>query len=179
MKLINIDGMAFIGPGSEWFWTALQFAALGLTFAAIYRQLRTQRLELLDNSKALRSQAHYNALTLVQRPWELMIGNADLAKVVAAGSMDPGALSDADWLRCSSYFFMQFNGWEYFYYQQGDGSIPKELWTGADSTFKRLIETTPGYVRFWAESQASFDEPFRSYVGHEFTRKPGPMAVNL
>ena len=23
MKLINTDGMAFIGPGSEWFWTAV------------------------------------------------------------------------------------------------------------------------------------------------------------
>src|SRR5512143_3555226 len=104
MKVINTAGLALIGPGSEWFWTALQFMALGLTFIAIYRQLRTQRLELLDNSKALRSQAHYNALSLVQRPWELMIENADLSRVVSAGSTDPGALSEADWLRCSSYF---------------------------------------------------------------------------
>ncbi len=43
MKLINTDGMAFIGPGSEWFWTALQFLALAITFIAIYRQLRSQR----------------------------------------------------------------------------------------------------------------------------------------
>lgn len=175
MKIVTIDGMALIGPGSEWLWTALQFAALALTFIAIYRQLRAQRLELLDNSKALRSQAHYNALSLVQRPWELMIENDGLAKVVTAGSTNPESLSAADWLRCSSYFFMQFNGWEYFYYQHGDDSIPKQLWTGADSTFKHLIETTPGYVRFWSESQASFDEPFRSYVGREFAQKPAPV----
>ena len=43
MKLINTDGMAFIGPGSEWFWTALQFSALAITFVAIYRQVRAQR----------------------------------------------------------------------------------------------------------------------------------------
>ena len=43
MKFINTDGMAFIGPGSEWFWTALQFIALAITFYAIYRQLRAQR----------------------------------------------------------------------------------------------------------------------------------------
>ena len=43
MKFINTDGMAFIGPGSEWFWTALQFIALAITFFAIYRQLRAQR----------------------------------------------------------------------------------------------------------------------------------------
>lgn len=43
MKLINTDGMAFIGPGSEWFWTALSGIILAVTFVAIYRQLRLQR----------------------------------------------------------------------------------------------------------------------------------------
>lgn len=43
MKLINLDGMAIVGPGSEWFWTMLQFVALAITFYAIYRQLRAQR----------------------------------------------------------------------------------------------------------------------------------------
>lgn len=42
MKLINTDGMAFIGPGSEWFWTALSGLVLAVTFIAIYRQLRLQ-----------------------------------------------------------------------------------------------------------------------------------------
>ena len=43
MTLINTDGMAFIGPGSEWFWTALSGVVLAVTFIAIYRQLRVQR----------------------------------------------------------------------------------------------------------------------------------------
>jgi hypothetical protein len=43
VKLINTDGMAFIGPGSEWFWTALSGIVLAVTFIAIYRQLRLQR----------------------------------------------------------------------------------------------------------------------------------------
>jgi hypothetical protein len=34
--------MAFIGPGSEWFWTALSGIILAVTFIAIYRQLRQQ-----------------------------------------------------------------------------------------------------------------------------------------
>lgn len=42
MKLINTDGMAFIGPGSEWFWTALTGLVLAVTFLGIYRQLRLQ-----------------------------------------------------------------------------------------------------------------------------------------
>jgi hypothetical protein len=43
MTLINTDGMAFIGPGSEWFWTALSGFVLAVTFLAIYRQLRLAR----------------------------------------------------------------------------------------------------------------------------------------
>ena len=42
MKLINTDGMSFIGPGSEWFWTAVSGIVLAVTFLAIYRQLRLQ-----------------------------------------------------------------------------------------------------------------------------------------
>jgi hypothetical protein len=42
MKLINVEGLAFIGPGSEWFWTAVSGFVLAVTFIAIYRQLRLQ-----------------------------------------------------------------------------------------------------------------------------------------
>ena len=43
MKLINTDGMALIGPGSEWFWTALSGIVLAVTFIAIWRQLSMAR----------------------------------------------------------------------------------------------------------------------------------------
>ena len=42
MRVINTDGLALIGPGSEWLWTALQFLALSITGLAIFRQLRAQ-----------------------------------------------------------------------------------------------------------------------------------------
>jgi hypothetical protein len=52
VKFINTDGMAFIGPGSEWFWTGVSGIVLAVTFIAIYRQLRLQRsqsaIEQLD-----------------------------------------------------------------------------------------------------------------------------------
>jgi hypothetical protein len=37
------QGLAFIGPGSESFWTAISGLVLAITFFAIYRQLRLQR----------------------------------------------------------------------------------------------------------------------------------------
>lgn len=43
MALINTNGLVLIGPGSEWFWTAVSGIVLAITFLAIYRQLRLQR----------------------------------------------------------------------------------------------------------------------------------------
>lgn len=173
MKLINTDGMAFLGPGSEWFWTALQFTALAITFFAIYRQLQAQHIQMGENTKGLRSQSHYNALTLAQRPWEMMITSTGLARVVTTGMATPKALDEVEWARCQAYMFMQFNAWEYFYYEHRDGAIPEELWIGADQMFKTLvIPVSPGYRRFWSEMSGGFDEPFRSYVGAEFAKLP-------
>ncbi len=42
MTLINTAGMSFIGPGSEWFWTALGVIIAAVTLLGIYRQLRLQ-----------------------------------------------------------------------------------------------------------------------------------------
>lgn len=42
MKLINTDGLAIFGSGSEWFWTMLQFIIVAGTLIGLYRQLRIQ-----------------------------------------------------------------------------------------------------------------------------------------
>lgn len=70
--------------------------------------------------------------------------------------------------------FMQFNQWEYLYYQHRDGSIPDEYWVGAQAYYRGLVGTKPGYARFWSESKAGFDEPFHAYVAHEFAKQPAP-----
>jgi hypothetical protein len=56
VTFINTDGMSFIGPGSEWLWTAVSGIVLAVTFLAIYRQLRAQRaanaIDLRDRLRA-------------------------------------------------------------------------------------------------------------------------------
>jgi hypothetical protein len=88
-------------------------------------------------------------------------------KVVNTGYATPDALNRDDWARFGNYVFIGFNAWEYLYYQNLDHSIPKELWVGADAYFKALVVDHPGLTRFWSEFEASFDQPFRSYVAHE------------
>ena len=42
MRIVSADPLVFIGPGSEWFWTAVSGLVLAVTFFAIWRQLRVQ-----------------------------------------------------------------------------------------------------------------------------------------
>jgi hypothetical protein len=42
VNLINWQGSAIFGPGSEWFWSMAQFVVVVVTLGGIYRQLRTQ-----------------------------------------------------------------------------------------------------------------------------------------
>jgi hypothetical protein len=172
VTLINTEGLALIGPGSEWFWTALQFTVLATTFIAIYRQLQAQHVQMAENTKLLRSQAHHNALTLSQRARELLIENEGFARILNVGWQTPDALSDVDWARCSSYMFLQVNQWEYLYYQHRDGSIPAEYWIGAEDYYRHLVADRAGYARFWSGNKSSFDEPFRSYAAPAFEAKP-------
>ena len=134
-------------------------------------------LQISANNKLLRSQAHYNALTLAQRPLELMVENESLAGVVTHCDTDPDDVPTAIWERCLNYYFMQLNSWEYMYYQNRDDSIPRQLWVGADSYFKSLVQSKPGYRRVWREVETAFDEPFRSYVTDEFKRHASAAAA--
>ena len=45
MPLVNLTDLVLIGPGSEWFWTAVSGIVLAGTFIAIYRQLSMQRAD--------------------------------------------------------------------------------------------------------------------------------------
>lgn len=115
MKLINTDGMAFIRPGSEWFWTALSGIVLAVTFIAIYRQLRAQgaanalrRLEALDdrwNSRLLALARLRSALSLrygerqpgmSREMWQIMSFFVDVANLLENGHISLEEV-DANW----------------------------------------------------------------------------------
>jgi len=81
VTLINTNGMAFIGPGSEWFWTAVSGLILVVTFLAIYRQLRIARNE---NS--------YNQLVAFQQEvWSERMVRVELDLLVALRDGDDPA----------------------------------------------------------------------------------------
>jgi hypothetical protein len=84
LKLINTNGMVFIGPGSAWLWTAVSGIVLPVTFYAIYRQLRLQRSH--DASEQLeRIEQEYGGEALIRYRLELYLALRD--------GVDPADLS--------------------------------------------------------------------------------------
>jgi len=97
--MIESGELVFIGPGSEWFWVMLQFVTLSVTFYAIYRQLRLQQVQMTENTKVLRAEAHHNSVLLAQRPWEFLLQDEGLARVVTVAYESPEVLTSVEWER--------------------------------------------------------------------------------
>lgn len=125
-------------------------------------------MQISDNTSELQSQGHFHALSLAQRPLELLIADRELARIIEGGYSDPDQLSATDWHRFSMYQVMAFNAWEYLYYAHESGSIPENLWAGADAYYRGLVQGQPALRRFWSEYQHAFDGPFHGYVEGAF-----------
>ena len=89
----------------------------------------------------------------------------------------PEALDNVEWTRFATFMFMQFNAWEFYYYQNRDNQIPRELWIGADAYYRELIKARPGAARVWDEFRIGYAEPFRRYPSQGFAKQPDPVVA--
>ena len=158
----------------------LQYAALVaeiLGGVAVVVSVIYLALQLSDNNRLLRSQSHYNALEVLQRPLEAVLESDTLSDLLQQCEHQPQEVSDTSWSRCESYYLMQINGWEYTYYQNLDQAVPPYFWRGVDGYMGNEARTNAGWVRFWEENAIAFGEPFRSYVEDqlESTAVAGPL----
>jgi hypothetical protein len=72
VKVINTEGLTLIGPGSEWFWSALTGIVTAVTFLAIYRQLRLQSsAAAIDQMAAV--DREWNAEPMIRARLEVMV----------------------------------------------------------------------------------------------------------
>ncbi len=125
-------------------------------------------VQITESNKELKSQTHYNALTLGQRPLEIELENGELASIINRGYADPGQLTKDEWYRFTQYQVIAINAWEYYYYEKNKGTLPLELWIGANAYYENHIKTKPGLRRFWQENRHIYAEPFQSYVANIF-----------
>jgi len=128
-------------------------------------------IQISEGNKELRSQSHYNALSLGQRPFEIELENAELARIISIGYENPEDLTAEQWYRFSQYQIMAFNAWEYYFYEHGKDAIPEQLWIGANAYYVENVKTKPGLWKYWLEYQHIYAEPFHSYVEEIFRKR--------
>ena len=110
---ISLQGLAHIGEF---------IGGIAIIISLVYLAMQVS-----DSNRLLRSQAHYNALTLAQGPGAMMIQNPELSTLIVRCQAGDDDLSPAVLARCNHYALMEINGWEYLYYQHLDNSIPPQL----------------------------------------------------
>jgi hypothetical protein len=94
MRLINTDGLALFGPGSEWFWTAISTLVLVVTVLAIYRQLRAQH-----------TATAFAQMLELRRDWESEeMSRHALNVLVALGRSDASHVPDGSALFIGNYW---------------------------------------------------------------------------
>jgi hypothetical protein len=81
---------------------------------AILASLILVAVQIHGNTQALRSQSYFNGLSHGQRPFELVLADPALAKIVNAGYAAPERLKADDRERFHLHTFLLFNAWEYF-----------------------------------------------------------------
>ncbi len=81
MGILSKDPIVLIGPGSEWFWTAVSGIVLAVTFLAIWRQLRQAR-----SAAAFEQLSH---LTTDWRSESLLRARVRVARATLRGEAPP------------------------------------------------------------------------------------------
>ena len=111
-------------------------------------------LQIGANTKMLRSQAHYNALSLARRPFEMAIENEGFINQRrfrdAPGLQSGGSGCDA----ATTYLWSSTPG-NICTHQHRDGSIPKELWVGAPTRPSGSRWGEGGHARFFGRNRRS------------------------
>ena len=134
-------------------------AAAGVLISLLYLGIQVS-----DNNKFLRSQAHYNALELNINPIVAVISDDELAELLVICDRGIVDLTEGQIKQCDYYYFVLFNAWEYIYYQNIDEALPEAFWEGSDAYYKNELENTRGFRITWDKYESAFAEPFKSHV---------------
>jgi hypothetical protein len=158
---------------------SLELAALSaevIGAVAVVITLAFLALQISANNKLLESQAYFNFLEVAHHPIAMPVQDPEFNELLQKCTQTPQETTNDEWERCSSFYFIMYNSWEYTYYQNGNDALPKGLHDGADEYFRGFL-SEPGYRRFWPEYRSAYGEPFRSYVEEVFIAStPVPSA---
>lgn len=109
---------------------SLEVAALAAEIigaAAVVITIAFLAVQISDNNKLLESQAYFNFLEVAHHPIAMPVQDPEFNALLQKCTHTPLEVTDDEWERCSSFYFIVYNSWEYTYYQDGNDALPKGL----------------------------------------------------
>jgi hypothetical protein len=135
-------------------------AAAGVIISVIYLALQVN-----DSNIEMRAQTHYNALTLAQRPLEMLVERPELGELVTKAQTASGELTAAERERLTYHYFLLFNAWEYTYLLSRTASISPDFVQAHEGYMKLELKRSPMALQMWREFETGFSNKFQTYIG--------------
>ncbi len=120
-------------------------------------------VQIRQNTLATRA-ASYHAITdVMNKTNHLVIGDAEVARILVTGRADRSALNDEERERFDSLFLSYFHVFDTLHYQSRVGAGDNELLLAEEKSFAHLF-SLPGVSEWWTENPYAFSPTFRSYM---------------
>ena len=120
-------------------------------------------LQIRQNTLATRAASHHAITDVMNKTNHLVIGDAEVARILVTGRADRSALNDEERERFDSLFLSYFHVFDTLHYQARVGAGDKELLLAEEKGFAHLF-SLPGVNDWWVENPYAFSPEFRSYM---------------
>ena len=123
-------------------------------------------VQLRHNTAALRGNSHEVGAERLTTSLQSLIGNPELAQLVAKASRDYGELDYVEKLQVGSYWTAIFTGAEVSLLQWKLGNLDEAVWQRDFSVLRPWLHS-PGVQEWYARSTTEFTPEFRVLVERE------------
>jgi hypothetical protein len=144
---------------SEWANVAEIIASIVIVASLVY-----VALEINQNTQSLQQGAYQNALDRLSTGDLLLAADGETQRIVSLAEADSPELTATEWERFKNYAFPRIGVWEYTYLAHEENAISSIQWTALSPYFENLYCTSPGYQRFFKETEFAWSKTFMGFV---------------
>ena len=152
--------------------TLNDFANLGQIIGgvAVVISLIYVALQIRQNTNAVRSATAQTVHEHFSKWYHLAAADDELAKIVATGLRDYGALSEQQRVRFIATFMAFLSYSQNAFLKWREGLLASPLWLGWELVIMNLV-CAPGGKAFWKERAYMFGDEFRRYIEDDVMKK--------
>jgi hypothetical protein len=119
--------------------------------------------QIRQNTLATRAASHHAITDVMNKNSHLVVGDADVARIMVTGRGDRSALDDVERERFDHLLLSYFHVFDTLHYQARVGAGDNELLLAEEKSFAHLF-SLPGVSEWWTENPYAFSPVFRSYM---------------